>query len=182
MYPGDPHAHPANVYNCRCTLVASVKGFRKVDSSANSLTSAAEGSIINTKQFSKKVGKHAADFALDPSTESDRETMQNIISNITENATEIRSGSWRGQEGDVLFYILGEDVVLRKQNGESITILKGGINNAKVSITRYKWDGLHTNFYSFDGATYLNASDQVNTIYAKKDFKKDTSKILEEFE
>lgn len=30
MYPGDPSAHPANVYNCRCTMVANVKGFRKV--------------------------------------------------------------------------------------------------------------------------------------------------------
>ncbi len=31
MYPGDPGAHPANVYNCRCTMVANVKGFRKVN-------------------------------------------------------------------------------------------------------------------------------------------------------
>lgn len=28
MYPGDPDAEPENVYNCRCTLVADVKGFR----------------------------------------------------------------------------------------------------------------------------------------------------------
>ncbi len=27
MYPGDPSADPANIYNCRCTLVANIKGF-----------------------------------------------------------------------------------------------------------------------------------------------------------
>lgn len=27
MFPGDPEAHPANLYNCRCTLLASIKGF-----------------------------------------------------------------------------------------------------------------------------------------------------------
>lgn len=30
-YPGDPQAKPANVYNCRCTLLTNIKGFRKVE-------------------------------------------------------------------------------------------------------------------------------------------------------
>lgn len=29
MYPGDPGAHPANVYNCRCSMCSKIKGFRK---------------------------------------------------------------------------------------------------------------------------------------------------------
>ena len=29
MYPGDPGADPANVYNCRCSIRAHVKGFKK---------------------------------------------------------------------------------------------------------------------------------------------------------
>ena len=30
MYPGDPEADPANVYNCRCTIAAKIIGFKKV--------------------------------------------------------------------------------------------------------------------------------------------------------
>ena len=29
MYPGDPEADGANIYNCRCTLVASIEGFER---------------------------------------------------------------------------------------------------------------------------------------------------------
>ncbi len=32
MFPADPDADPANVYNCRCTLIAAVKGF-EIDTS-----------------------------------------------------------------------------------------------------------------------------------------------------
>ena len=66
--------------------------------------------------------------------------------------------------------------------GCTLVDAKKYIKNAKVSITRPKWDGLHTNFYSLEGATYLNSDGKVNAIYAKKDFTKDTPKILEEFE
>ena len=30
MFPGDPSADPANVYNCRCSMAAKVIGFNKV--------------------------------------------------------------------------------------------------------------------------------------------------------
>ena len=90
------------------------------------------------KQFGKKVGKHAADFGLDPSNASDRERFLNIIDDIMSNAETVRIGYWRGQSEDVLFHIRGEDVVITDQNNEFITILKGGISNERVKNARNK--------------------------------------------
>lgn len=88
------------------------------------------------KQFGKKVGKHAADFGLDPSSAEDRAAFLEIVEDVKANATEQRIGPWRGQEEEVIFYIKGDDVVITKQSGEFITILKGGVSNARVKDAR----------------------------------------------
>ena len=40
------------------------------------------------------------------------------------------------QQNPVLFHIKGEDVVITKQNGEFVTIMKGGIANGRVKNAR----------------------------------------------
>ena len=64
--------------------------------------------------------------------------MHEIIDDIIENHSEIRSGSWRGQEKEVDFYIKNADVVVCSKEKEFITILKGGVNNARVKNARNK--------------------------------------------
>ena len=51
------------------------------------------------------------------------------------NYDEIAEGDWRGQEGVVNFYIKGNDVVV-VSNGEFVTIMKDGVNNARVKRAR----------------------------------------------
>ena len=88
--------------------------------------------IISDYQFGKKVGKHANVFGLDPKKEEDRIKFGQITSDIYNNPDEIRRGKWRGQQGDVSFYIKGNDVVVVNSGGEYITTLKDGVNNANV--------------------------------------------------
>lgn len=94
------------------------------------------GIIKTNKQFGKKIGKHAADYGLDPSKPEDRLKMSDIIDDIVKNKSEVRIGNWRGQQDEVNFYIKGDDVVIAKDNGEFITILKGGVTNARVKNAR----------------------------------------------
>lgn len=91
---------------------------------------------FDEKQFGKKVGKHAIDFGLSADSPEDRDKMKKIIRNIVDYAEEKVKGSWRGQEGPVWFYIKGADVVVTKENGKFITILKGGADNARVKEAR----------------------------------------------
>lgn len=91
--------------------------------------------IMTDKQFGKKIGKHAQDYALNPSLETDREKMKSIISEIIDQYDEIRTGEWRGQPGISDFYIKGDDVVVINHD-KFVTILKGGITNARIKNGR----------------------------------------------
>lgn len=91
---------------------------------------------MGNAQFGIKVGKHARDYGLDPSDPVARDFMRKKISNIISNADERCYGEWRGQEYPVLFHIKDNDVVVESENGEFITILKGGVSNARVKNAR----------------------------------------------
>lgn len=86
---------------------------------------------ISDKQFGKKVGKHTKEYGLNPQSSVDRQRMRHIILDIVENADEVREGNWRSQEGLCQFYIKGPDVVVTRGK-EFVTILKGGVENARV--------------------------------------------------
>lgn len=66
MYPGDPSADGANVYNCRCTIAAKVLGFKKVSAnvSANPLTQSRGSGIIHLPDIhiGRSVGAKAANY------------------------------------------------------------------------------------------------------------------------
>ena len=83
----------------------------------------------------KKIGKHAADYGLDPGSPKDRAQMESIIDDILTNPDEKRKGDWRSQPGDSEFFIKGEDVVVVNDN-KFVTILKGGAENARVKNAR----------------------------------------------
>lgn len=101
--------------------------------------------IKSDQQFGKKIGKHTKEYGLDPSKASDRIKMGRIIDDITINSDEVIEGLWRGQgemvngkkkDGLVDFYIKDQDVVVVNKNKEFITILKGGVDNARVKEAR----------------------------------------------
>lgn len=94
------------------------------------------GIIVSDKQFGKKTGEHARDYGLDPSKKKDRDKMREIITDIIENYDDYAEGEWRMQKGTCSFYIKGEDVVVVNSENKFVTILKGGITNARVKNAR----------------------------------------------
>lgn len=127
--------------NCRCTILPVVgeeeRLAKKADEPGFAVAKAGESGIIKTdKQFGKKIGKHAMDYGLDPSKAADREQMRMKIDSICSTADTIAHGDWRGQSKPAKFYIKGDDVVVTTEDNVFITILKGGISNARVKNAR----------------------------------------------
>ena len=114
----------------------SFEEWKKRRKDGKGFTDEVDSDIIKTeKQLGRKIGKHAQDYGLDPSKEADRIKMVLLINEIINNPDEIAHGEWRGQPGVSDFYIQGDDVVV-VNNGEFVTILKGGVNNARIKNAR----------------------------------------------
>ena len=94
--------------------------------------------IITEKQIGEKIKEHTRDYGLNPGKEEDRIKFLNIIDDIIDNADEIAIGdNWRGQTGHPKFYIKGKDVVVTMEDSKKfVTILEGGITNARVKNAR----------------------------------------------
>jgi hypothetical protein len=87
---------------------------------------------IDDQQFGSKVGKHAQDYGLDPGDPQAREWVRQHIDNISRSPNEVRQGPWNPKGGggsDDWFFRQGEDVVVAKNDGTFVTILKGGQSN-----------------------------------------------------
>lgn len=137
---------------CRCTVEYFPGDGRKQDSwtkkwvdadksdkieKRKKLDKQAPRLIIKDSQFGKKAKAHMADFGLDVKKPSDRILFERIIRDIVDNSDEtIRGIEWRGQKDLLTGYIKGEDVVLANNKDEFVTILKGGIENARVKNAR----------------------------------------------
>ena len=227
MDPGDPKADPANVYNCRCTVAATVVFIDGVDvddegygereyadrrtaqdfynedpEKIDKLQKMLYNESADKEQYKKyktRLGSEAprkfSDFQnmkyneakkygelksyyrykgrVPEATKADFETAQRIkakgiVGTIRVPAAKI----------DISDLTAVNDHAFR--HGCTIEDAKKYIKNAKVSITRTMWDGVHTNYYSVDGAVYLNSEKRINTIYSSENFKGDTPEIIKE--
>ena len=65
-------------------------------------------------------------------------------------------------------------------HGATLDEAKTCIKNAKFSLSRKRWDGVSFNYYSEDGAAYVDITKEfIKTAYSKKDFDPQTKKAME---
>lgn len=57
----------------------------------------------------------------------------------------------------------------------------GYVEKARCSITRKRWDGYSTNYYSVDGAAYVDTEGKIKTAFSSADFDTLTQAIMEVF-
>lgn len=151
-YPDVPKDVWRRHRHCRCTVEYFPGDGRKQDSWTKKWVDADKSDkiekrkkfnkqgprlILKDSQFGKKAKAHMADFGLDVKKPSDRILFDRIIRDIVDNSDEtIRGIEWRGQKDLLTGYVKGEDVVLANNKDEFVTILKGGVENARIKNAR----------------------------------------------
>ena len=222
MFPGDT-SHGAsgwNIYNCRCSVKAVVKGHgRKRETYTEWLEKKMAEDPEGTTLAFKKAARRSADYS------QWQEYRKIVGDNVPKAFDDFQNfkytdpGKWKYVKGlkryitdvpeatqkDYDYYIAVkatgitgtvrvppvtievERLVFNdehaKRHGCSLEDAQSYVRNAKCSVSRKRWDGESLNFYSFDGATYVNPETMaIKTSYGKKDFDQQTTAMMEVFE
>lgn len=226
MFPGDPSADGANVYNCRCSMAARIISIGKTkiadrldkadrETVQDVIEKDPKGFDIRQKmlynekadkeqlsEYKSRLGKDAPrslpEFRqikyydsdaydelksyyryrgrVPEATKSDFQIAKRIKANGIVGTIRVPAAKM-----DVSNISAADNHAFR--HGCTLKDAKNYIENAKVSIGRQRWDGYSINFYSLDGAAYIDhASGKVKTIFSKVDFDPQTKEMMGEFE
>lgn len=107
MYPGDPKADPGNIFNCRCTLIASIKGFER---DVSDLNLRHDANLKNMSYDEWKAGHYKQES--DPITKQDEiaERMRGIYNaeyKIYKNLPDVEVS--QQEESKIIFDLKGKD-------------------------------------------------------------------------
>jgi SPP1 gp7 family putative phage head morphogenesis protein len=141
MYPGDPSGRPEEVYNCRCTLVAKVNGFKKVQVQKATEKAENQERIRRRREeyFARKQQTSEPDFENMTRAQLDKYVSENISAKF----------------GDV--------------SGVNTDFYRKTVKAVKRVETKYgKIDGLNIEFGGIKGNAYAEYDPKTKTLHLKK--------------
>ena len=141
MYPGDPSGRPEEVYNCRCTLVAKVNGFKKaqVQKAAEKAENQERIRRRREEYFARKQQASEPDFENMTRAQLDKYVSENISAKF----------------GDV--------------SGVNTDFYRKTVKAVKRVETKYgKIDGLNIEFGGIKGNAYAEYDPKTKTLHLKK--------------
>ena len=141
MYPGDPSGRPEEVYNCRCTLVAKVKGFKKAQVQKATEKAENQERIRRRREeyFARKRQESEPDFENMTKAQLDKYVSENIYAKF----------------GDV--------------SGVNTDFYRKTVKAVKRVETKYgKIDGLNIEFGGIKGNAYAEYDPRTKTLHLKK--------------
>lgn len=128
MYPGDPSGRPDEVYNCRCTMVAVVKGFKKLltnDDEKDKIKSKWDNGLQPRGQVSEEITEDELySFVAKELNVTEEEAMQYVdaVMAFTDAGSDIYSEIRRYQRKEALQFMSEQDVKVLSDNIETYIV------------------------------------------------------------
>lgn len=157
MYPGDPSADGANIYNCRCTLIADIEGFE------NDLSDLSLRNTNKLGDMSYEEWKNEHESTSDPITKQDdiAEAMKRQYGNEYNN---LRNNILQSEESDIGRKAINTFRTLDTQ----VEDMKKGLKNANKEVREPLLEGINNTKYKRSKKKNSYYSPDEKTVYLKR--------------